>query len=992
MIKKKKAGSAFLALCMAATLLPGAGTETVLAEGAAEYVDYVPNSSFEEGAGNWKIEGTTNKLSVADKAEDAHTGTHYVSAWSSNPYSYSVEQTFDATKVPVGKYNLYSYYQGTNITELTDTRLYITLTYADSSTTTLETKDFTVPGVFGKFAQVQVKDVEVKENLSTITVGTSLGCNGNAWIALDDMQLIDANVTIGGENPSEPEKPDKPTEPEKPDLPSAPDTPAMEYVESDKTYVNDIFWEDTDGNTIYSQGGGIFEFDGTYYWYGVKYEEAEAYAKDPSKIYNKSDVFVGVTCYSSKDLKNWKYEGLVAEPADVYNAEIMGTTTYQYSSGSTPVFGGPQIQNDAVWVGRLGVTKLEDGTYALLVQHECADEDNSIDDNKDSDKWSKQVLVMTSDSPTGHFKWNNRINMFNAIGTTNTGDQTVFVDDDGTGWLVYSYGKGRGKMYLSKIMWDENEEKVVLDTPFEVYKGAGREGNCMFKYNGKYYLCASDLYGWNASHGYYIVIDPGEMSLEEYLKSGQYKAASAMELMEGTSDDFCHVTQTGFFYTVKGTKQETVIFCGDRWAAFARNGLGFNQWCPLSFDEDDVPYFNSLSAWNLDSETGLWSVADENNYVKNGSFDADRVAASDLAGWTEKTYSGSNAVSNTNESVTGKYALKMGAASEYDAQVSQVVESTPYIQLPDGIYTMTAQIKTKGSFDDLRMYAESGEQLFDMDIKAGAAYETVTLENIVVKNHQVVIGFRAAGNGSECDIDDVTLVPVMTVNKVDRLIKALGSVSEAQAEVLIKEAKEAYEALADAELKAEVSDFGKIEQVEKSIAEKKNADKDKPQEQKPQEQKTPETVKVRKPEAVGSVIAAGSAKFVVTNASEASPEVELKQFTNKKAKKYTIPATITGSSGVVYKVTGIAKNALKGNKKLTAVTIPATVTTIGANAFSGDKNLKTVKIKSAALKSVGKNAFKGISKKAVIKVPKKQKKAYQKLLQKKGQPSTVKIK
>ena len=50
----------------------------------------------------------------------------------------------------------------------------------------------------------------------------------------------------------------------------------------------------------------------------------------------------------------------------------------------------------------------------------------------------------------------------------------------------------------------------------------------MFKYNGKYYICASDLYGWNASHAYYLVLD----SLEpEYLKSKD--VVTNMEVMPG---------------------------------------------------------------------------------------------------------------------------------------------------------------------------------------------------------------------------------------------------------------------------------------------------------------------------------------------------------------------------------------------------------------------------------------------------------------------------
>ena len=114
---------------------------------------------------------------------------------------------------------------------------------------------------------------------------------------------------------------------------------------------------------------------------------------------------------------------------------------------------------------------------------------------------------------------------------------------------------------------------------------------------------------------------------------------------------------------------------------------------------------------------------------------------------------------------------------------------------------------------------------------------------------------------------------------------------------------------------------------------------------------------------------------------------------NKKAKKVTVPSTIT-VNGVKYQVTSIAAKAFANNKKLTKVVIPASVRSIGKQAFSGCKNLKSITIKTTYLtkKSVGAKAFKGIHAKATIKVPKKQKKAYQKFLKTKGIGKGVKIK
>ena len=59
--------------------------------------------------------------------------------------------------------------------------------------------------------------------------------------------------------------------------------------------------------------------------------------------------------------------------------------------------------------------------------------------------------------------------------------------------------------------------------------------------------------------------------------------------------------------------------------------------------------------------------------------------------------------------------------------------------------------------------------------------------------------------------------------------------------------------------------------------------------------------------------------------------------------------------------------------------------------FKNCAKLKTIKVKSTRLTSVGKNAFQKINAKAKIKVPAKKLKAYQKLFRGKGQGRKVKI-
>lgn len=153
----------------------------------------------------------------------------------------------------------------------------------------------------------------------------------------------------------------------------------------------------------------------------------------------------------------------------------------------------------------------------------------------------------------------------------------------------------------------------------------------------------------------------------------------------------------------------------------------------------------------------------------------------------------------------------------------------------------------------------------------------------------------------------------------------------------------------------------------------------------------------------------------------------------------TVPATVK-IEGVIYKVTSVGANAFKNNSKLVKVKIGENVTTIGTGAFYGCSKLKSVtlgknvtsignkafykclrlakitipskvkkigkqafynckRLKNITIKTskltrgrVGSKAFKGIHSKAVIKVPKKQLKAYKKILRARGIGKRVKVK
>lgn len=133
----------------------------------------------------------------------------------------------------------------------------------------------------------------------------------------------------------------------------------------------------------------------------------------------------------------------------------------------------------------------------------------------------------------------------------------------------------------------------------------------------------------------------------------------------------------------------------------------------------------------------------------------------------------------------------------------------------------------------------------------------------------------------------------------------------------------------------------------------------------------------------------GNLAYKVTKSSAKKKTVTCIGFKSKAAKGVKIPETIK-INGYKYKVTGIAKSAFEKNKKIKSVTIGKNVTSIGQNAFANCTALTSIKIKGTSLGTIGKNAWKGINKKAVAKVPKKQKKAYAAKLRKSGYLGKIK--
>jgi hypothetical protein len=438
--------------------------------------------------------------------------------------------------------------------------------------------------------------------------------------------------------------------------------------------INDRFWKDTSGTPIYSQGGGMLQVGDTFYWYGVKYGGAVTYAANPNGK-NDDISFQGVTTYSSKDLVNWKLEAT------------------------------DKVANAGGWFGRLGVV-YHAGTQKYVL----------------ASQGGGGLYFATSSKPNGGFVYNNVQTNLPGIVNGATGDQTLFQDDDGQAYMISSSSSGRANRYVSPL---RASDFLAAENAILVYKGGGREGNCLFKYSGTYYFCSSDLHGWNTSQTYCVSA------------TNIRGPWSAEFVMQGTEPDYSHVTQTGFFFNVKGSQQTTVVFAGDRWADFAGNGIGYNQWMPLSFS-GTKPIFNSLSAWTINVGTGAWSVAPENNYVLNPSFEADRIDVTKPVGWTTTG-------TNPRDPHTGNRSFRLTGNSN----LTQAIAS-----LPNANYTLSVWAKSSGAGATLVIKGHGGADR-SVAIPAGTSWTNVKLSDIAVTSGKAEVS--VSSGGQTVNVDDFIL-------------------------------------------------------------------------------------------------------------------------------------------------------------------------------------------------------------------------------------------
>ncbi|WP_162055102.1 glycoside hydrolase family 43 protein [Pontibacter pamirensis] len=345
-------------------------------------------------------------------------------------------------------------------------------------------------------------------------------------------------------------------------------------------------WTDTDGKHINAHGGGIIFHDGKYYWFG----EHKVEGKDGNKA------MVGVNCYSSSDLYNWKNEGIALPVAaegsgsDIEKGAVIERpkVIYNEKTGKFVMWFHLELKGQGYAAARTAVATADNvtGPYTFLKSlrpHPGVWPENATESHK------TEPIEVTENDP----EWEQKVAAGAFLqrdfeGGQMSRDMTLFVDDDGTAYHIASSEENR-TLHISKLT---DDYLSFTDEYVRVFPGGRNEAPAILKKDGKYYMITSGLTGWAPN--------PARSAVSDHMMKGWKQLGNPVRGTEEQKSTTFE-SQSTFILPVQG-KKDTFIFMADRWRP--KNPIdGRYIWLPLTF-EDGKPVLKWQDEWTLKDAAG----------------------------------------------------------------------------------------------------------------------------------------------------------------------------------------------------------------------------------------------------------------------------------------------------------------------------------------------------------------------------------------------------
>lgn len=338
-------------------------------------------------------------------------------------------------------------------------------------------------------------------------------------------------------------------------------------------------WLDNNQQHINAHGGGVLYHEGLYYWFGEhKGERSNA-------------AWVGVTCYSSSDLYNWKDEGValavskddkspIAEGSTIERPKVI----YNEKNQKFVMYFHLELKGrgyDAAHVG-IAVSDHVTGPYTFLKNSRVNPHKWPLNmttaQRKATDKpddyewwtpeWTKAIengLFVRRDLESGQM----------------SRDMTLFVDDDKKGYHIYS-SEDNLTLHIAELTEDylDYTGKYIRIAP-----AGHNEAPSIFKKDGRYFMVTSGCTGWdpNAARLFTAEHILGDWTLHP-------------NPCVGKDAGLTFHSQSTYILPITG-KKDAFIFMADRWRP--ENPIdGRYIWLPILF-ENGLPVLKWSDKWDL---------------------------------------------------------------------------------------------------------------------------------------------------------------------------------------------------------------------------------------------------------------------------------------------------------------------------------------------------------------------------------------------------------
>ncbi|QXV65937.1 family 43 glycosylhydrolase [Mucilaginibacter sp. 21P] len=331
-------------------------------------------------------------------------------------------------------------------------------------------------------------------------------------------------------------------------------------------------WPDNKGVHINAHGGGLLYDKGMYYWFGEHKVAGE----------RGNSAMVGVHCYSSKDLYNWKDEGIALpvsadSTSDIAQGCILERpkVVYNRKSKMYVMWFHLELKGKGYSAARAGVavSKKPTGPYKFLKSYRP--NPNSLPFYPAGTPADEMVDCSRPKNESDQFFCRD------LPGGQMARDMTVFVDDDGKAYHVYS-SEENNTIQVAELTDDYTGHTGKFS---RVYIGHQTEAPAVFKRNGLYYMIGSGCTGWapNAARWFTSRSMFGPWTFHG-------------NPCKGEGSDKTYGGQSTYILPVSG-KKDAFIFMADKWEH--KNAIdGRYLWLPIAFKGNDIE-INWSDSWDL---------------------------------------------------------------------------------------------------------------------------------------------------------------------------------------------------------------------------------------------------------------------------------------------------------------------------------------------------------------------------------------------------------